>query len=89
MHVFVINADEKASGPVDVHLSGKASTVSVLMLKAPSLHSLAAEVRYGGQQFDTEGHIGAPETANIKPGSKGDYRFTLPKASAAVLTVSR
>jgi len=89
VHVFVINEDGKASGPVDVHLSGKTGKASLLMLKAPTLHSLAADVRYGGQQFDTEGDIGAPQTTSVQPGSNGDYRFTLPNASAAVLTISR
>lgn len=89
VHVFVINEDGKASGPVDVHLSGTAGTASLLLLKARSLESLAADVHYGGRQFDSEGHIQAPETTSIKPGAKGDYRFTLPNASAAVLTISR
>ena len=74
---------------MDVHVSGKTGTAAVLMLKAPTLHSLAGDVRYGGQQFNTDGDIGAPQTTSVQPGSNGDYRFTLPNASAAVLTISR
>lgn len=49
LHVFVINEDWKASGPVEVHLSGKAGAASLLLLKVRSLHSLAVGVKYGGQ----------------------------------------
>lgn len=89
IHVFVINEDGKASGPVEVHVPGNASTASLLLLKADSLNSLADGVRYGGQQFDNEGHINAPDTTSIQASGKGAYRFTLPNASAAVLTISR
>ena len=88
VHVFVINKDEKASGRVDVHLSGQAGNASLVMLQAPGLHSLAADVRYGGQQFDTDGNIGAPQTTTVQRGSNGDYSFTLPNASAAVLSIA-
>lgn len=89
IHVFVINEDGKASGPVEVHLPGNTGTASLLMLKARSLHSLADQVHYGGQQFDKDGHINAPDTTSVKASGNGNYRFTLPNASAAVLTVSR
>lgn len=89
VHVFVINKDIKASGTAVVHLSGNTGAASVLMLKAPGLHALANTVRYGGQQFDTDGHIKAPKTVTIEPGVKGNYRFALPNAAAAVLTISR
>ena len=62
---------------------------TLLMLQAPSLHSMASDVRYGGQQFDTDGHIGTPSTPSVAPGENGDYSFTLPNASAAVLSVAR
>ncbi|MCL5005190.1 MAG: hypothetical protein M1404_01545 [Acidobacteria bacterium] len=88
VHVFVINEDEKASGTVDVHLSGRTGPGSLLLLQAPSLHSLAADVRYGGQQFDSDGNIGTPHTTSIARGANGDYTFTLPNASAAVLSIA-
>lgn len=89
IHVFVINEDGKASGPVDVQLAGKNGAASLLLLEAPNLHSLAENVTYGGQQFDTNGDIGTPKTTSVKPNAKGDYQFKLPNASAAVLTISR
>ena len=88
MHVFVINKDENASGTVSVHLAGHAGAGTLLMLQAPSLDSMADDVRYGGQQFDTDGHIGDPGTSSVAPGENGDYIFTLPNASAAVLSVA-
>ncbi len=88
VHVFVINKDEKASGPVTVHLAGHVGAATLLVLQAPSLGSLAEEVRYGGQQFDTEGHIGTPSTTSVMPGPNGNYTFTLPNASAAVLSIA-
>lgn len=87
VHVFVINEDEKASGQVVVHLANHVGAASLLMLQAPSLHSLAADVRYGGQQFDSDGNIGSPDTTSVAPGTNGDYTFTLPSASAAVLSI--
>jgi hypothetical protein len=89
VHVFVINKDEKAAGQMSVHLAGHAGAARLLMLQAPSLHSLAADVRYGGQQFDADGHIGTPNTTSVAPGENGDYSFTLPNASAAVLSILR
>lgn len=89
IHVFVINEDETASGPVDMRLSSKAGKASLLMLQAPRLNSLAADVRYGGRQFNTDGDIGTPQTTRVKPGSHGVYRFMLPNASIALLTIAR
>lgn len=89
VYVFVINEDGRASGPVEVHLSGTAGAASLLLLKVRSLHSLAVGVKYGGQQFDSEGNISTPETTSIKAGANADYRSTLPNASAAVLTIAR
>ncbi|HZT71365.1 MAG TPA: glycosyl hydrolase family protein [Terriglobia bacterium] len=87
VHVFVINKDEKASGPVTVHLPGRTGSATLLMLQAPGLESMADAVRYGGQQFDSDGNIETPSTTSVQ-GKNGDYTFTLPNASAAVLTVA-
>ena len=89
VHVFVINKDEKASGPVMVHVAGGSGAATLLMLDAPSLGSMADAVRYGGQQFDSDGHIGAPNTITVEAGGSGDYTFTLPNASAAELSIPR
>jgi len=87
VHVFVINEDEKAGGPVLVHLANHVGAASLLMLDAPSLHSLAADVHYGRQQFDSDGSIATPDTTSVAPGTNGDFTFTLPNASAAVLSI--
>lgn len=89
VHVFVINKDVKASGRVEVHLAGETGKASLLMLQAASLHSLAADVRYGGQQFASNGSIGTPNSTLVPRGSNGDYSFMLPNAAAAVLSVAR
>lgn len=89
VHVFVIDEDESAAGQVSVHFSGAKGRASLVLLQAPSLGSMADSVQYGGQQFDTHGHIGAPHTTNISRGAEGDYTFTLPKAAAAVLSIRR
>src|SRR5690242_962585 len=88
VHVFIINKDGKASGPVTVHLAGRTDWGTLLMLQAPSLGSMANDVRYGGKQFDADGHIVAPSTTSVRAGANGDYTFTLPNAAAAVLSVA-
>jgi len=89
VHVYVINKDEKASGPVTVQVAGHVGAATLLMLKAPSLGSLADQVHYGRQQFDTDGQLGTLSTTGVAPGVNGNFTFSLPNASAAVLTVSR
>jgi len=87
--VFVLNKDTSAEGPVRVHLGGGASMggAALLLLGAPSLGALAADVRYGGQQFGSDGSIGEPATSAVAPEAGGDYVFTLPNAAIALLTV--
>ena len=87
VEVFVLNKDTSAAGPVRVHLGGGMGAASLLLLDAPTLGSLAGDVRYGGRQFTSDGTIGAPKTVAIKPDGGGDYTFTLPNAAIAVLTV--
>jgi hypothetical protein len=86
--VFVINKDLKAAGKVRVHITGRVNPASLLFLQALSLTSLASEVEYGGAQFDTDGYLPAPKSTEIRPEAGGDYVFTLPTASAAMLTLS-
>jgi hypothetical protein len=85
--VFVLNKDTSASGPVRVHLTRRMGDATLLLLSAPSLGSLAADVSYAGRQFGSDGGIGAPQTAVVHPDARGDYAFTLPNAAIAVLTV--
>lgn len=87
--VFVINKDLSAAGEVRVRVEGRKAVASLLLLRAPHLDSLAPSVRYGGEQFDSEGRIGAPQSTAVHPDAQGEYVFTLPNAAAAVLTVPR
>jgi len=85
--VFVLNKDTSRSGPVRVRLSRGMGDGSLVLLSAPSLGSLAPDVRFGGQQFDSDGGIGAPDTVVVRPDARGDYVFDLPNAAIALLTV--
>ena len=85
--VFVLNKDTSGSGPVRVHLARGMGGAMLLLLDAPSLGSPAAEVRYGGRQFDSDGAIAQPRTTAVEPDGSGDYTFTLPTAAIAVLTI--
>lgn len=87
--VFVINKDLSAAGDVRVRVDGRKAAGSLLLLRAPHLSSLAPGVRYGGEQFDSGGRIGTPRSTPIHPDARGEYVFTLPNASVAVLTVPR
>jgi hypothetical protein len=85
--VFVLNKDTSGSGPVRVRLSRGMGDGSLLLLSAPSLGSLAPDVRYGGRQFDSDANIGAPDAVVVRPDASGDYVFDLPNAAIALLTV--
>lgn len=85
--VVVLNKDLKASGDVHIRLDRKMSKASLLLLEAPSLDARADQVKYGGQQFDSEGKIGVPHTQSVRPNHDGSYSFVLPNAAAAVLTI--
>jgi hypothetical protein len=86
--VFVINKDLKATGTVRVRIAGRMHSASLLFLEAASLTSLASEVKYGGVQFDAEGYLPAPQATEIRPEVGGEYVFTLPIASVAMLTLA-
>jgi hypothetical protein len=88
INVFVINKDLSAAGNIRVRAAGRTGSASLLLVQAPSLSSRASEVRYGGVQFDSRGRLPAPTTTKIQPGTGGEYRFMLPTASAALLTIS-
>jgi hypothetical protein len=85
--VFVINKDLTAAGEVRVHLPGPMGEGSLLLLDAPKLDSLAGEISYGGSKFDENANLPVPHKTDVKPDASGDYAFTLPNASVALLTV--
>jgi hypothetical protein len=85
--VFVLNKDTTASGPVRVHIGRRMGEATLLLLSAPSLGSLAADISYAGRQFGDDGGIGAAHTVVVQPDAAGDYTFELPNAAIALLTV--
>lgn len=89
LNVVVINKDVAASGRVRVHLDTKMGPAKLLLLKAPDVNSPSSAVTYGGGQFDSNGHIAAPHTTDVRGNGNGDYEFDLPHAAAALLIVSR
>jgi hypothetical protein len=89
VHIFLINEEPSGVARARVHLQPQAGKASLLLLRAPDLAALAPEVRYGGQQFDTDGHIAAPQSVPVSPTVDGDYTLTLPSPSIGLLTVTR
>jgi hypothetical protein len=87
--VFVINKDLKAAGEVRVHFSVPMGAGSLLLVQAPSLNSLAPEVKYGGAQFDANANLPAPHETEVKADASGDFTFTLPSAAVALLTTGQ
>lgn len=88
--VFLINKDLQAAGAVKIALAGQQGTPAparVLEVSAPHLSSLAAEVRYGGRQFDNDGRIGQPTWRTVQPDSDGSYTVTLPNAAVLLVEV--
>ena len=49
---------------------------------------LAACLPAGAQMAYVLGEPGAPNATSVAPGENGDYTFTLPNASAAVLSIA-
>jgi hypothetical protein len=89
VHIFLINEEPSGVARVRMRLRPPARKASLLLLQAPGLAALVPEVRYGGQQFDTHGHIAAPESISVSPTADGDYTLTLPSPSTGLLTVTR
>lgn len=87
LRVYVINKDLKAAGEIEVKLSRATGPASLLLLKASSLDSAAQQTSYGNAQFRSNGVLPAPRLTKVSGNSRGEYRFYLPNASAAVLTV--
>jgi hypothetical protein len=89
VHIFLINEEPTGVARVRVRLPPSAGKGSLLLLQAPGLAALASEVHYGGQQFDTQGHIAAPESVPVSPTADGDYALTLPSPGIGLLTATR
>lgn len=88
VNLVVINKDLSASGRVVVHVEGRTSAAKLLLLKAPKLDAQSPqEIGYGGERFDSSGHIGKPASEAVQADSQGNYSFELRNAAAAVLTI--
>jgi hypothetical protein len=72
---------------VQVRVANRAGTAKLLLLRAPKLESLAADVTYGGAQFDHDADISTPKTREVRSDAQGNFEFELPNAAIALLVV--
>lgn len=87
VNVALLNKDASASGEVQVRVANHAGMAKLLLLRAPKLASLAADVTYGGAQFDHDARIGTPQTREVRSDAQGNFEFELPNAAIALLVV--
>ena len=89
--VVAINKNTASSRIVEVRVPAGAGSATLALMRAPAITAKTG-ITIGGQGFGAQtstGELaGTPQTTTLKP-SKGLYRFTLPAASAALLTISR
>lgn len=87
VRLVVLNKDSQASGQVELHLSG-CRGATLMRLQAPSLDARQG-VSLGGQTFSgtTDGKLGGVARSEQIGRGDGDYSFSLPAASGALLTV--
>jgi hypothetical protein len=88
-HVVVLNKDTRAGGPVEVRTRGARAGATLERLTAPTMSSTTG-VTFAGQSIpdvSRDGKLtGAPTAEPVAP-RRGVYRFSLPAASAALLTI--
>jgi hypothetical protein len=88
--VVVINKSTANSRSVEVRAPAGAGSATLELMRAPAITAKTG-ITIGGQGFGAQtstGELaGTPQTTTLKP-SKGLYKFTLPAASAALLTVA-
>jgi hypothetical protein len=88
MHVVIINKRLSGSQVVRLGIAGAHGTAAVEQLRAPSVHSTTG-VTIGGQTFGTQtstGVLTGPAPHQTVAPKGGEYRFTVPAASATMLT---
>jgi hypothetical protein len=89
--MVVINKRTAGSRVVAIRALAGAGSATLELMRAPAITSKTG-ITIGGQGFGAQtstGELaGTPQTATLKP-SKGRYTFTLPAASAALLTIPR
>jgi hypothetical protein len=88
-HVLVINKDLKRSGAVRIAISRSKRAGRLVRLSAPSI-SATSGVSFAGQAVAPstfDGKLqGTPQSQTVRP-RRGVYTFTMPRGSAALLTV--
>ncbi|MBV8332958.1 MAG: hypothetical protein JO192_09510 [Candidatus Eremiobacteraeota bacterium] len=86
--LFVINKDLRAAGTVVVRPSSRTRSARLLVVAAPALTSGA--VAFGGASFDdATGRLrSVPRTTALAADAAGNYAFTLPNASIAILSLT-
>jgi hypothetical protein len=88
-HVLVINKDLKRSGTARIALARSTRVGRLARLSAPSI-SATSGVSFAGQAVASptfDGKLqGTPRSQAVRP-RRGVYTFTMPRASAALLTI--
>ena len=88
--VVVIDKRTSGSRVVEISAPAGARAATLELMRAPAITS-KTEITIGGQGFGAQtstGELaGTPQTTTLKP-SNGHYTFTLPAASAALLTIA-
>jgi len=88
--VVVINKRTAGSRVVEISAPAGTGSATLELMRAPAITSTTG-ITIGGQGFGAQtgtGELaGTPQSTTVKP-SKGRYTFTLPAASAALLTVA-
>jgi hypothetical protein len=88
--VVVINKNTASARSVEVRAPAGAGSATLELMRAPAITAKTG-ITIGGQSFGAQtstGELaGTPQTTMLKP-SKRLYKFTLPAASAALLTVA-
>lgn len=89
VRVVAINKDLHASGNARIQLSSPRSSGSLVRLEAPTV-SATTGITLGGQTFDgtTTGNPVGTDVSTIVTPANGTYTFSLPAASAALLTIN-
>lgn len=89
VRVLAINKDLNASGNATIQLSSPRLTGSLVRLTAPNA-SATNGITLGGQTFDgtTDGNLIGNTTSTVVKPNDGIYTFSLPAASAALLTIN-
>lgn len=87
IRITLINDDRAAAHRLAVHIAGAHGAASLERLLAPGAGATKG-VTIAGQSFSTTGQLGGPLRITTIAPNGGNYRLSLPPASAALLTLS-